>query len=369
MNLSQFPILSANLSYKGKDDPRLVSLTEKALEILTTALDAGQIMNVSFKDMKDYLNRAFERAWHNAVSEIYLARVAGDKGRVETDFERDLYYTYPQCHTAVGLLKKIEKSKETSDMIDAAKSLLKEIGPLAVGVTSLKDKVVKRQPKAPEDIKARFSPDAVRGTALEKIKAALEQVCEKNYNALVEHFVEIQNHYLAAFVASGENDPYIFFVSKPSKQGKYVNQRAYTVVSSATTQDPRRVNERVKLLPRAEIDRKFAASAKKDAAEIRDGFVYKNLGKLASIVDKKGDIDKIEVIGQGVDLGGLRGVLRITFHSGARFTVTNSVVFVRNNNGTEFFRFPLTFSDVRLSNGSAMNLPSEEKMNDPALFF
>ena len=43
---------------------------------------------------------------------------------------------------------------------------------------------------------------------------------------------------------------------------------------------------------------------------------------MASIVDKKGDIDKIEIVGQEVDLGGLRGTLRVSFLSGAGFTVT-----------------------------------------------
>lgn len=368
MNLSEFPILASNLSYKGKDDARLRTMVEKALEILTTALNDGAVSNVGFKELKDYLNRAFERAWNNTVSEIYLSRPC-DNRREGTDFEHDLYYTHPACHTAVGLLKKIEKSKETSGMIEAARALLQEIIPLAIGVTSLKDKVVKRQPKAAEDIKARFSPEKVRGTALEKIKTILEQVCEENYNALVEMFVDRQNHYLKFFIESGEKDPYTLFIGNPQKNGKRGDQFAYQVVSSVTVQNARRINEAVTLLPPAEIDHKFADKAIRDAKEIRDGFIYKNLNKLASIVDKKGDFAKIEVVGQNIDLNGLQGTLRLTFLSGAEFTVTNSVVFVRNSFWTEFYRFPLTFKWVKLSDGSLMKGPSEEKMNDATLFF
>jgi hypothetical protein len=60
---------------------------------------------------------------------------------------------------------------------------------------------------------------------------------------------------------------------------------------------------------------------------------------------------------------GLTGTLVFTFHDGSRFTVVNQVVFVVNDRGTAFNRFPLTFHDVIMPNGKPMGRPSEERMN------
>src|SRR5690606_2376031 len=103
--------------------------------------------------------------------------------------------------------------------------------------------------------------------------------------------------------------------------------------------------------------------AERTAKRIRDAFIFKNLKKLSSIVEKKGDFESAAEIEGTVRLTGLSGTLIVKFKDGAQFTAQNSIVWSRSIHGTEFPRFPLTFHDVILSSGERMPRPSEERMN------
>ena len=92
-------------------------------------------------------------------------------------------------------------------------------------------------------------------------------------------------------------------------------------------------------------------------------FIVKNLTKLDSIVDAKGDVAIVTVISQNLGLCQLEGTLRVTFKDGALFDAKNSVVWTHSIHGKPFNRFPLTFHDVRFADGTKMPQPSEERMN------
>ena len=150
--------------------------------------------------------------------------------------------------------------------------------------------------------------------------------------------------------------PAEYFLSR-----RFPNRIAYEAVSAVVEQ--RRVDALSIYFSMKDRETKLRALATEMADEIRMSFVYKNFRKLAFIVDAKGNLKSAIAREHTISLNGLTGTFDFTFKDGARFTATNSVVYVVNAYGTRFSRFPLTFHNVRLANGGRLARPSQEKMN------
>jgi hypothetical protein len=56
--------------------------------------------------------------------------------------------------------------------------------------------------------------------------------------------------------------------------------------------------------------------------------------------------------------------MAFTFADGASFDVQSQVVWKTSVNGVHFPQFPTCFRNVKLSNGTKMELPSEAKMKE-----
>ena len=116
--------------------------------------------------------------------------------------------------------------------------------------------------------------------------------------------------------------------------------------------------------PRPDARTIMATRAKRDADDICAAFVKKNLSKLAPIIEGKGNYSHLEVIGSNMQASAMEGRLRIFFEDGANFEVRSQGVMSFSGNGTHFVRYPTTFHDVRLPDGTLMDRPSEKKMNE-----
>jgi hypothetical protein len=103
--------------------------------------------------------------------------------------------------------------------------------------------------------------------------------------------------------------------------------------------------------------------ANQHAEAVRGTFVYKNTRKVAAIVDAKGNLKRTDVLNIRVSAGGLDGTLRFHFDDGSAFSAKKSVVWSTSSRGRAFLRFPLTFHDVTMPDGTPMKSPSEERMN------
>ena len=116
--------------------------------------------------------------------------------------------------------------------------------------------------------------------------------------------------------------------------------------------------------PRPDAKTIIATRAKRNADDICAAFVKKNLSKLAPIIEGKGNYSHLEVIGNNMRASNMEGRLRIFFEDGANFEVRSQGVMSFSGNGTDFVRYPTTFHDVRLPDGTLMDRPSEKKMNE-----
>ena len=88
-----------------------------------------------------------------------------------------------------------------------------------------------------------------------------------------------------------------------------------------------------------------------------DGFVAKNTAKIEGILKGDDDISVESTVG-----GNLVGHIRVRTSTGGSFVMQFSIVHAFSNKGTYFQRFPTTFHNVTLSDGTEMKKPSEAKM-------
>jgi hypothetical protein len=243
-------------------------------------------------------------------------------------------------------------------MMDATQ-LSNPIPALTRSETAGEGRIVKRQPKAPEDVKAKYLAPRAGDGARALVQRALNEAVDAQFQAFVQTFVVRYNAEVAALIAD---------LKAPLPADGIIRLEHVRLHRRALQErSPRRpvatsVDRWVAMTPEAR-DAAILERATRDAQEIRDNFVIKNLSKLDSIVEAKGDFEKITAIEHSLAMGTLEGHFLLTFKDGSSFEVRNSFVFVENQHGTRFHRFPLTFHNVRLSGGNALASPSEERMN------
>lgn len=371
MPASQFPTLLAAYAQQ----PRYLARFEDAVGKLEQGITAGAIANPVYQDVKGTISRAFDDGFEKAIQEPFFWA-----GRWESlsDADKETFWAAakPAPHTIGAWQKKLAKAQD-SDLVEALRAFIAEVAPLGEMVVKAKDLVVKRQPKAPEaDVRAKYvAPEASRTgmkqvfdlltSITEAARADLVTLFQNRFQRYVDRFMEAQAECKAMEPAARKKKyphgctPYDLYRNRQSGR---MNMEAYEVVEACTKVIGYggRDSERA---VREDAAARIATMATKLADEVRENFVTKNLKKLDSIIERKGDLDEAKVVGKDISMQGLEGTLRFTFKDGAAFTCRNSVVFAYSVHGTPFQRFPLTFHDVTKSDGSKMKSPSEEKMN------
>ena len=116
------------------------------LETIDSAIDAGVIYNVDYKDVKNAANRKLEEGYRAAVVDKYLA-IDHEIRHAYPELVGDLYYSsYPQAHTLNARDKQIAKAeKEHGDhwMVQAAREYLELVRPVIEKLVIIKGLVVK----------------------------------------------------------------------------------------------------------------------------------------------------------------------------------------------------------------------------------
>jgi hypothetical protein len=114
--------------------------------------------------------------------------------------------------------------------------------------------------------------------------------------------------------------------------------------------------------PLKDLPSAITKSAQSIAKDMEDTFVSKQVGKLAAIVDKRNDFAKIEVLEYKFSKGAIEADVKLTFGNNDSFVAHTIIVFVTNQQGTHFFRYPTTFHDAVL-NGKSVKKVDEAWMN------
>ena len=394
MQLADFPLFAANIALCK--NTRYPGWVETALEKLTVGLEDGEIANADFIDAKQTLNRAFEYAWN----EYQPGRHADSplntydrhrKGTLPSNPKVEAFiqgFFHPQAHLNTGQIKKI-KAFPADPAWPIMLPFLEEIDPICQALQTLKDKTVKRKPLTDEERHARkFAPPVSSSKAVDIVRGLLNEIVDAQYQDLVAMFTKRNRNILQSFkngLTAAEGN---VTKNKPSRWERTTGfEPEYTVAWHFTFKEgdmKGRVDSRAVMLLNdivdqtstgypavhtttyvADADAKLIAQAEKDAKEVRDLFVVKNLRKIVSILEAKGDdnFNNCQVVGNSISLGGLTGTLRFTFKDGSAFTCDNKIVWAISHLGNQFYRFPLTFHSVVMPGGDKMSAPSEQRMN------
>lgn len=362
----QFPICSSSLR------PHVLAKFARAVEELRVFTQSASIPNPRYQEMKSALNYAIQDAWSDHIDRKHF----GPSWRSSLEFNEDIEHArwtinMDGVHSFPATRKRVDALAAKFPLhhaVIAMRDLLDEIQSIAAAMDAVKPKVVKRKARTPEEIaqdKTFIPPMATTG-ATQQIQSLLTSITEAHFQrlkaALNTHYTNALNSFVAAEAERA---------ARPSDTPpRHSRHRDPTQIPAAIAHI-RKVLEIKESAPTG--SRYFAATpdaavhieaaALKAAQAMRDAFIYKNLVKIASIAEDKKDLAKIEIVGHRVSLGGLVGSLRLHFHDGSAFTVQNSVVYAHSVHGTRFVRYPLTFHDVRLRDGSNMPRPSEERMH------
>lgn len=169
MTPENFPLLTSAT--------RSASSFAMAINEIAEALKAGTIRNVVLNDAKHTLSSATYDGWRKHVQEPFFYR-----GNYETlpqeVIDLDNSISILGLHDVLATSRKLAKTKIQSNAVDAMRSFVNEVLPLAEAVASLKDKVVKgrvpssgpSQPANPSKVVKTcpccFRPIAVLGTTM-----------------------------------------------------------------------------------------------------------------------------------------------------------------------------------------------------------
>lgn len=377
MNLDAFPIFQRLVSTQGPrtwDRPlsasQLTSL-DSTLAAWGRAVEDGGIDNPRFVEGKDILNRALERAW---------AAVPRDDEALDQlpDAQRDALERVPNPNLSnlAGRLKRVQKTPDTPTRA-ALMALLEELLPVAEAYGFLKANTRKRQVKTEAEREAeRLTPPPSSSAAVAMVREVLTEAIGRAYQGLVDRYTQANREAIQTFVLAQEKAlvdparkgrPYgpSEHWSRPNARGRMevVDPAGVAFLTNVLAYEPRR-SDGAAYQATDDTWRKSDAEAEKAAQFVRDQFLYKNLAKLTPVLEAKGDavFEAIREVGR-FELAKLEGEFEVRFTDGASFRLRNAVVFVVNQYGTSFHRFPTTFHDVILPGGAAMPSPSEERMH------
>lgn len=399
MKLADFPLLLSSFenfrSWRGEANEqrgaRRIKSLQQAILDLNQGLEDGEIPNKTFTDAKQSVRSIFEDGYKSFVENTPALLALKDRphGEAVRELLDGSYGSYPEPHTLAGKMKKVAKLPQDDPAVIIGTAFLKEILPLAEAIQFLKDKTVKRQPLTEEQRRERkFTPPPATTKAQAVVQKVLEDAVNASYEQLLSNLTDEYTTYYSGFLAAQKKADTDQTLNEPKYRSstefesiyaprwhctfdlhgqKVINHRKLRVISQTTKAGyvGEDYNSEYRYLPLPNALEIIAGIAKNDADEIRAFFVVKNLKKIATILEAKGDalFDGAKVVQNTISLGGLQGEIEFSFKDGAGFRVTNSVVWVMNSYGTEFNRFPLTFHDVVLPGGAKMKSPSEKRMN------
>ncbi len=369
MPAENFPKTIAALPQRRQDDfvTHLMHLEE--------GLAAGQIPNALYTKAKSALSRAIEQSWVEQVRKPF----AWNRDYIsQTDAVEKAALDEFSWHPQVNTINKMNRSAaEYPDTLAgmAIREALGEITKVLDLVKTCKDLAVKKTAApAPESVTLKYQAPAASDTAMAQILGELTAITEEarsgiaasleaHHVKILERFLAAQEAYLAQDAAGKTARFDVFTYAKGLGQGKadgYLMGKIETVIDTTYDRD-RRCNIFTRKSGAGQVMKEAAA---KDAEAICQSYVEKNMVKLAPIIEGRGDFARMSVLGRDVNPGQMEGRLQLSFGDGASFEARTQAVFSYSQYGTPFMRYPLTFHDVRMPDGSLMEQPSEKKMNE-----
>lgn len=341
--VEQFPMVNAAVNLAKS------AWRRNSLVVVLKAINehTNSIPNPVFKEAKDALNTVVDVV--NDFDGLYAAsfRAAYNVEGVELSFSSALH--------AKGKLKLAAK-KKFNDATWVA--VVTEIATLSELLETFKDKVVKRAVRSEEERAEDYVPPMPTTEAALKVLAILKEMTDD----LTQQYATILHN---NFVTSVET-------YKPRTRAERMKDRSMpsfteTILMPLVGDNwdsfngyytTLKANWKAILLKKAEADADFAQRM----------FLYKNVTKLAVIIESKGNFASHKIMHGTVNGMGFQGEIEFVFADGSKFTVRNKVIVNISAHGKPFHQFPTTFHNVCLSEnrpaGMGKMLPGQPSQED-----
>lgn len=324
--------------------------TLKDIALMADYLEQGQIPKARFDELKYAFNAmmssgskqimGFNHSWTTYEKDFFDSISFGGFSSCKTIIKRleKFKKQYPEFHdnpVVVGLTK-----------ISPELILLEAVG------NRLKETAFKRVPLTAEQRAeaARYVPPIADSAAQEAVRKVLTEISEASFQSWKDYFSKdyygILNKYLDLLNKDyGKVPSYAKSVLFRLTKGEYEGREYVHKVKPG-------------------VDKIIDEFSSADAEVARQQFVVKNLRKISSIIDTKGDFDHLVEIGRAIDIGAVTGRIKVFFKDGSSFEVMNSSVEARSSLGKPFTRFPLTFHQISVPGLKIRKKMSEEEMNE-----
>jgi len=338
MTTEQFPLIAAAVANQPAGYRR--KSLSNVLDALNTYTDS--IPNPIFKNTKDALNTAvdvvtnFDGLYGEAFRAAYCYNDA------------DLNFSYA-AHAA-GKIKLAKKKKFDAEIWF---EVCAEIVTLHEAVDALKSKIVKRAVRSEEERAEDYVPPMPTSAAA----------------TLVHEILKTMTDGLTAEYATYLHTSFVTDVEtyKPVSRAERMKMRympgfTETILMPLVGDNWDSFNGYYTTL-KSDYKAILLKKAESDADFCQRMFLYKNVTKLVTIIERKGNFSKHTILDGRINSAGFQGEIVFEFADGSKFNVRNKVVVKYSVHDRPFHQFPTTFHYAVLPNGETMKgQPSEEEM-------
>lgn len=332
-----------NLSELIKSD-RHKKWYSQAMMTLAQAEADRVIWNVEFNTLKSHIESGHECIIKQEFEALNSRR---DSLTPDEDELRSFTCTSPSRFSS--LVKEFKNSKNKLIL----KFIEERINPMiAVRKRALGLRPYIQKGRRPDPNKAApYVPKMASHKDMEKVKSTyLELLSDwypKQVQAYINYFLEVLEDFREAVRCNNKE-------KVREMSGGYF----WMITQSGYGRDPE-----IKFRPN--VNELIKNHAENETKLTQEQFVNKNLSKVTRIVSEKGSLKSTEISNVTMKNGKLAGNIKFVFENGSQFVVRNQVVTVWGR--TIFCRFPTTFHNISLPDGTISKMESEEWMNEEYL--
>ena len=327
-----------------------------SLDSMRRAFNEGQIVKADAKTIISNINSALS----DALSEATLYAVRTNRAEMQNFYDDPLDKSSPYIHTLKGKLQKTKFKGhpkfnyiyEVALLFEPFIGLVEQLKGITVSVRDIQKE--KREQKR-QEVTRNLSTSAMKEVhkiltdLTEKMRDSVYDGILKEYNAHVRHLKKIGEAQITKAYKEG---------LKRSKVP--INGFAFAYVAPYVG---KREGGHYTFLNQSKIRMWVKSTSTRETNDILEQFIAKQTLKLTTVINAKENLSNIRITNWTSRATRIEGTLKLEFADKSSFYMTSQVVTAVSKMGKHFARYPTTFSNVTLPDGSTMTQPSENNIN------
>lgn len=358
---------------------------EKAIQTINVAVDAGEIENADKNKLYTYLYKVYKELDDNLPGGKNYFDVPKDAPKAVHDFvtKSGLFYSLSSQFLSsdddrwsklidMDIPANVANHPAIKPRLDYALAIVPEILKLNTVKKSLDDKAysAKVRARAAEKVARIEREKAAIPSSTREIQKMVSDILRKSTDEVKGKYAkDTEDWYIKAAESAVKEygTPKAIeklFTSYPynSKEDKEQTNALRYLSSLSDVVHTSKKEKVVELVPGYKgVAKKLGEEA---AQRMQDAYVSKNVSKLAKIIEDKGNLKgEPDILSIDYRSGVITNIIKFLFQDSSEFKIKNQIVWATSVLGNPFYRFPATFHDVILPDGSKMSAPSEERMH------